>query len=180
MVIPLPTSPQETRKIRKQRREEREKEKQDLIRQGLLEPPPPKVKISNLMRVLGEEATMDPTAIEQTVRVQMAERSQVDLSCIRWDPEAEACCDKWLPCDPPSPHWGSSGLSTPQMAELQFGHTSLKCQFPEQSGFETIGGLTPHPSVQTSPACLLSERPVTILHRPRKTAAWSCDAIPAP
>ena len=34
---------QEMRKLRKQRREEREKEKQDLIRQGLLEPPPPKV-----------------------------------------------------------------------------------------------------------------------------------------
>ena len=32
------------RKLRKQRREEREKEKQDLIRQGLLEPPPPKVR----------------------------------------------------------------------------------------------------------------------------------------
>lgn len=35
----------------------REKEKQELIRQGLLEPPQPKVKISNLMRVLGAEAT---------------------------------------------------------------------------------------------------------------------------
>ena len=34
------------RKLRKQRREEREKEKQDLIRQGLLEPPPPKVRHS--------------------------------------------------------------------------------------------------------------------------------------
>ena len=38
-------------------------------RQGLLEPPKPKVKISNLMRVLGEQATLDPTAIEQEVRV---------------------------------------------------------------------------------------------------------------
>jgi hypothetical protein len=37
-------------------------------RQGLLEPPKPKVKISNLMRVLGEEAVLDPTAIEQEVR----------------------------------------------------------------------------------------------------------------
>jgi hypothetical protein len=36
-------------------------------RQGLLEPPKPKVKISNLMRVLGEQAVMDPTAIEQEV-----------------------------------------------------------------------------------------------------------------
>lgn len=38
-----------------------------VCRQGLLEPPKPKVKISNLMRVLGEEATLDPTAIEQEV-----------------------------------------------------------------------------------------------------------------
>jgi pre-mRNA processing factor 3 (PRP3) len=69
--------PQEQRKLRKQRREEREKEKQELIRQGLLEAPQPKVKISNLMRVLGEEATADPTAIEAQVRLQMAERQQV-------------------------------------------------------------------------------------------------------
>jgi U4/U6 small nuclear ribonucleoprotein PRP3 len=34
----------------------------------LLEPPKPKVRISNLMRVLGEEAVLDPTAIEQEVR----------------------------------------------------------------------------------------------------------------
>ena len=44
--------------------------------QGLLEPPPPKVRISNLMRVLGEEATADPTAIEQKVQEQMRERAQ--------------------------------------------------------------------------------------------------------
>lgn len=35
------------------------------------------VKISNLMRVLGTEATADPTAIEQEVRRQMEERQQV-------------------------------------------------------------------------------------------------------
>jgi hypothetical protein len=48
---------QELKKLRTQRRVAREKEKQELIRQGLLEPPQPKVKISNLMRVLGAEAT---------------------------------------------------------------------------------------------------------------------------
>ena len=54
----LPTRPrQEVKKLRTQRRIAREKEKQELISQGLLEPPKPKVKISNLMRVLGEEAT---------------------------------------------------------------------------------------------------------------------------
>jgi len=50
---------------------------QDLIRQGLLEPPKPKVKLSNMMRVLGSEATADPTAVEAQVRQQMEDRAQV-------------------------------------------------------------------------------------------------------
>ncbi len=54
---PPPPLLQELKKLRTQRRIAREKEKQELIRQGLLEPPKPKVKISNLMRVLGAEAT---------------------------------------------------------------------------------------------------------------------------
>jgi U4/U6 small nuclear ribonucleoprotein PRP3 len=53
---------------------EREKERQERVLMGLEPPPPPKVKISNLMRVLGAEATADPTQIEQEVRKQMAER----------------------------------------------------------------------------------------------------------
>lgn len=72
---PLKLTQKELKKLRKQRRQAREEEKQELIRQGLLEPPKPKVKISNLMRVLGAEATADPTAIEAEVRRQMAERA---------------------------------------------------------------------------------------------------------
>ncbi|KAL4423323.1 hypothetical protein ABPG77_006118 [Micractinium sp. CCAP 211/92] len=72
---PLKLTKRELKKLRTQRRIAREKEKQELIRQGLLEPPKPKVKISNLMRVLGAEATADPTAIEAEVRKQMAERA---------------------------------------------------------------------------------------------------------
>lgn len=72
---PLKLTKKELKKLRTQRRQGREKEKQELIRQGLLEPPKPKVKISNLMRVLGETATADPTAVEAEVRRQMAERS---------------------------------------------------------------------------------------------------------
>lgn len=70
-----PSPAQEKKKMRTQNRQAREKEKQELIRQGLLEPPPPKVKISNLSRVLGEEAAADPTAIETEVRRQMGERA---------------------------------------------------------------------------------------------------------
>jgi hypothetical protein len=40
---------------------------QELIRQGLMAPPKPRVKISNLMRVMGTEATADPTQIEKQV-----------------------------------------------------------------------------------------------------------------
>jgi U4/U6 small nuclear ribonucleoprotein PRP3 len=72
---PLKLTKQELKKMRTQRRIAQEEEKQELIRQGLLEPPKPKVKISNLMRVLGAEATADPTAIEAEVRRQTAERA---------------------------------------------------------------------------------------------------------
>lgn len=37
-------------------------------------PDAPKVKIANLMRVLGNEAIQDPTKVESMVRKQMAER----------------------------------------------------------------------------------------------------------
>ena len=74
---------QERKKLRTQRRKERESEKQELVRQGLLEPPPPKVKMSNLMRVLGAEAVADPTAVEAQVREQMEERQQVRAAA--WD-----------------------------------------------------------------------------------------------
>uniref|UniRef100_A0A7S1SMC0 Uncharacterized protein n=1 Tax=Tetraselmis chuii TaxID=63592 RepID=A0A7S1SMC0_9CHLO len=71
---PLRLTQRELKKLRTQKRRQREMEKQELIRQGLLEPPKPKVKISNLMRVLGNESTADPTAIEKEVRAQMEER----------------------------------------------------------------------------------------------------------
>ncbi|GIM15975.1 hypothetical protein Vretimale_18646 [Volvox reticuliferus] len=71
---PLKLTQKELKKLRTQRRLARDKEKQELIRQGLLEPPKPKVRIANLHRVLGTDATLDPTAVEKEVRKQMAER----------------------------------------------------------------------------------------------------------
>ncbi|KAF7730098.1 hypothetical protein EC973_003044 [Apophysomyces ossiformis] len=66
----------ERKKLRRQRRQEAQKEKQDKIRLGLLPPDPPKVKISNLMRVLGDEAIQDPTKIEAKVRKEMEMRQK--------------------------------------------------------------------------------------------------------
>ena len=65
------------------RRLEKEKEKQELIRQGLLEPPKPKVKLSTFHRSLGVEASMDPTAVEAQVRADQDARQQVSLFSAR-------------------------------------------------------------------------------------------------
>lgn len=66
----------ERKKLRRQNRSEALKEEQEKIRLGLMPPPEPKVKISNLMRVLGTEAVQDPTKVEEYVRNQMAKRQK--------------------------------------------------------------------------------------------------------
>ena len=71
---PLMLTPTERKKLRRQRRAEIQKEKQDKIRLGLLPPEQPKVRIANLMRVLGTEAVAEPTKVEAEVRRQMRVR----------------------------------------------------------------------------------------------------------
>lgn len=66
---------QEQKKVRRQRRMADHKEEQAKIRLGLKPPPPPKVKKSNLMRVLGNEAVKDPTAVEARVNREIAQRA---------------------------------------------------------------------------------------------------------
>lgn len=66
----------ERKKLRRMNRREAWKEKQDKIRLGLEPPPEPKVRMANLMRVLGTEAVLDPTKMEKHVRDQMAKRLQ--------------------------------------------------------------------------------------------------------
>ncbi|XP_027367925.1 protein RDM16 isoform X2 [Abrus precatorius] len=76
---PLKLTKQEQKKLRTQRRIAKEKDRQEMIRQGVIEPPKPKVKISNLMKVLGSEATQDPTRLEKEIRSAAAEREQAHI-----------------------------------------------------------------------------------------------------
>ncbi|KAA8539394.1 hypothetical protein F0562_026086 [Nyssa sinensis] len=76
---PLKLTKKEQKKLRTQRRLAREKDRQEMIRQGLIEPPKPKVKMSNLMKVLGSEATQDPTRLEMEIRSAAAEREQAHV-----------------------------------------------------------------------------------------------------
>ena len=70
--VPMFLTKKEHKKLRRQNRRENWKERQDKIRLGLLAPDEPKVKMSNLMRVLGNEQIMDPTKVEAQVCAQMA------------------------------------------------------------------------------------------------------------
>lgn len=72
---PMHLTSKEQAKIRRQRRMADLKEQQAKVRLGLEPPEPPKVKRSNLMRVLGEEAVKDPTAVEARVNREIAERA---------------------------------------------------------------------------------------------------------
>ncbi|XP_075240332.1 U4/U6 small nuclear ribonucleoprotein Prp3-like isoform X1 [Convolutriloba macropyga] len=74
--LKLHLTKKEQKKFRRQRRREEEKERTEKIRLGLLPPPEPKVKISNLMRVLGNDAIQDPTKVEAHVKAQMAKRQR--------------------------------------------------------------------------------------------------------
>ncbi|RLN44368.1 hypothetical protein BBJ28_00012632 [Nothophytophthora sp. Chile5] len=76
VAVPLMLTTAERKKIRRQNRADREKEKQDKIALNLLPRPEPKVKLSNMMRVLSEQAVADPSAIERKVRQQVAQREK--------------------------------------------------------------------------------------------------------
>lgn len=72
---------EERKKLRRQRRLEAQKELQEKIALGLLPPPPPKVKLSSLPRMLaqpgnalGNESVQDPTRIAAEIRAQSAAR----------------------------------------------------------------------------------------------------------
>ena len=73
-VKPLYLTTKEQAKARRMRRQADLKEKQAKIRLGLEPPPPPKVKRGNMMRVMGEQAIADPTAVEMLVEQQIAQR----------------------------------------------------------------------------------------------------------
>lgn len=74
--MPIFLTREERRKLRRQNRLAIQKELQEKQALGMIPPPPPKVKLANLMRVLGNEAIQDPTKMEQFVRAQVADRKR--------------------------------------------------------------------------------------------------------
>ena len=71
---PVMMTPKERAKSRRIRRAEEQKDKQGQLLLGLIPPDPPKIKMSNLMKVLTSEAVKDPTAVERRVRKEIETR----------------------------------------------------------------------------------------------------------
>ncbi|UKK02635.2 U4/U6-associated splicing factor [Theileria orientalis] len=67
-----------TKKERKKLKRLRKQEKQRIIRDkitiGMIPPPPPKLKLSNLINVLKNQSAADPSKVEQQVKQQMEQR----------------------------------------------------------------------------------------------------------
>ncbi|KZW02729.1 PRP3-domain-containing protein, partial [Exidia glandulosa HHB12029] len=71
---PAKMTKKEMKKMRKQRRAADLQEKRDRVKMGLIPPDPPKVKLSNMMKVLASDAVADPTKVEARVRREVALR----------------------------------------------------------------------------------------------------------
>jgi U4/U6 small nuclear ribonucleoprotein PRP3 len=73
---PLILTKKEQKKLRRQNRREVQQDKQDRIRLGLLPEEAPRLTKANFMRVLGEEAVLNPSAIEAKMHEQVLDRQQ--------------------------------------------------------------------------------------------------------
>lgn len=72
--LPMYLTKKERKRIRKQARQAREMEKRDKMMMGLIPPPEPKFKLSNFMKVIGDQAVADPSKVELRVLQQMQQR----------------------------------------------------------------------------------------------------------
>ena len=74
--VPLPIylTEKERKRIRRQRRMAEEQERRDKMMMGLIPIPEPKFKLSNFMRILGDQAIADPSKVEQKVIQQVRAR----------------------------------------------------------------------------------------------------------
>ena len=73
---PVMLTEKEMKKKRRIERAEERKDRQGKQLLGLIPPDPPKIKLSNLMKILTSDAVKDPTAVERSVRREVDARKQ--------------------------------------------------------------------------------------------------------
>ena len=79
MVVPIHLTDKEKKRLRHIKRVDKEKDKQEKIKLGLMPTPPPKVKMSNFMKIMSKEAIADPSRVEQKVKKMVEKRLEDHL-----------------------------------------------------------------------------------------------------
>ena len=79
-VVPLMLTTQERKRMRREQRVAKQEATRNEITLGLIPPPPPKVKLSNMERVYGSRMVENPTAVEAEVRKAMQARLMKHLT----------------------------------------------------------------------------------------------------
>ena len=69
----------EQKRARKRRREQKQRELQDLQAVGLIEAPEPRLTLQNFIRVMGDQAYVDPSQMEQKVTEQVQKRQRAHM-----------------------------------------------------------------------------------------------------
>ena len=72
--IPFYLTDSEIKKEKKKKKMQKQLEIQEKIKYGLIQPPPPKMKLSNFAKIFENETILNPTKIEKLVRKQIEER----------------------------------------------------------------------------------------------------------
>jgi len=69
----------EQKRARKRRREQKQRELQDMQAAGLIEAPEPRLTLQNFIRVMGDQAYLDPSQMERKVAEQVQKRQKAHL-----------------------------------------------------------------------------------------------------
>ncbi|XP_077232318.1 uncharacterized protein LOC143868682 [Tasmannia lanceolata] len=77
--VPIFLTPKERKKLRRQNRKIAESDKRERIKYGLIPKPEAKLKRSNIMYALADEAVVNPSMAEQLVREQVDKRQQAHI-----------------------------------------------------------------------------------------------------
>ncbi|CAM9740533.1 unnamed protein product [Chrysoparadoxa australica] len=80
VAMPVFLTKRERKRIRRQARLEKQREKQDKIALGLMKPEEPKMKLSNFMKILGDQAIADPSKVEAMVAKQVRARELAHIA----------------------------------------------------------------------------------------------------
>lgn len=79
MAMPVYLTEKEKKRISRNKRLEKEKEKQDMVKFGLMPAPPPKIKMSNYQKIMSKDAICDPSGTELIAKAIVQKRLEDHL-----------------------------------------------------------------------------------------------------